>query len=132
MVTLSEIRQGLSQALTAVPGLRVSATMQDAPNPPVAMVYPDLIQYDLNANRGADEYTFVILLIVGRAADRAAQNNIDQYAVGHGSVKAAVEADRTLGGIINTCRVSEMRNYQQLVIGDTTFLSVEFVVEVVA
>jgi hypothetical protein len=95
------------------------------------MVYPDLITYDLNANRGADEYSFVILVIVGRAADRSAQNNLDRFAVGPDSVKTAVERDRTLGGVVNTCRITEMRNYQQLVVGDTAFLSVEFVVEAV-
>ena len=131
MRSLTDIRQALADALASIYGLRVSATMQDAPNPPVAMVYPDLITYDLNANRGADEYSFVILVIVGRAADRSAQNNLDRFAVGPDSVKTAVERDRTLGGVVNTCRITEMRNYQQLVVGDTAFLSVEFVVEAV-
>jgi hypothetical protein len=43
---------------------------------------PDRIVYDLNARRGADTFFFTIMLIVGRADDRSAQNNLDSYLVG--------------------------------------------------
>ena len=132
MANLSEIRQALADSLSSIYGLRVSATMPDAPRPPLAMVYPDTISYDLNANRGADLYTFIVTVIVSRADDRSAQNNLDRYAVGDDSVKTAIERDRTLGGVINTCRVVEMRNYQVILVGDVNYLAVEFEVEVVA
>jgi len=96
------------------------------------MVYPDTIDFDLNANRGADTFTFIVYVLVGRADDRTAQNRLDGYVVGESSVKAAIEADRTLGGAANTCRVTTMRNYQQVSIGETVYLGVEFEVEVVA
>jgi hypothetical protein len=96
------------------------------------MVLPDGIDYDLNANRGADTFTFIVSLLVGRADDRAAQRNIDVYVVGPNSVKAAIEQDRTLGGAANTCRVTQMRNYGQVSVGDLVYLGVEFEVEVVA
>jgi hypothetical protein len=96
------------------------------------MVYPDTIEFDLNANRGADTYTFIIYVLVGRADDRTAQRRLDGYVVGDESVKAAIESDRTLGGAADTCRVTSMRNYQQISIGETVYLGVEFEVEVVA
>jgi hypothetical protein len=96
------------------------------------MVLPDRVDYDLNANRGADTFTFQISLLVGRADERSAQDKMDTYVVGANSVKAAVEADRTLGGIANTCRVTEMRNYAQVTVGEVVYLGLEFEVEVIA
>jgi hypothetical protein len=92
---------------------------------------PENVQYDLNGNRGADRYQFTITLIVGRADDRAAQANLDKYIVGATSVKTAIEADRTLGGKVNTCRVTAMQSYSALAIGEVTYLSAQFAVEVI-
>lgn len=131
MATVSGIRQGIADNLAAISSLRVSPTMVDSPRPPIAMVYPSSIDFDLNANRGADTYTFVIFVLVGRADDRSAQNRLDGFITGPNSVKTAVESDRTLGGNADTCRVTGMSNYQQVSVGDTVYLGVEFEVEVV-
>ncbi|HEY7821977.1 MAG TPA: hypothetical protein VIG24_04045 [Acidimicrobiia bacterium] len=132
MATVSEIRQALADKAANVYGLRTVAYQPDAPRPPVAFVMLDRSEYDLNANRGADTFFFVITVIVGRADDRAAQKNLDQYLVGSDSVKKAIEADRTLGGVVNTCRMTEARNYVSVNVGDTTYLQIELEVEVVA
>lgn len=132
MASVANLRVALASAMGTISGLRTSATIPDAPRPPIAVVMPDRIAYDLNARRGADTYFFTVILIVGRADDRAAQNNIDAFIVGDNSVKAAIEADRTLGGVANTCRVTEMTNYSSLPIGETLYLSAQFTVEVVA
>jgi hypothetical protein len=131
MATLSGIRDGIAENLSQIHGLRVSATMLDAPRPPVAMVYPDTIEFDLNANRGADTFNVIVSVLVGRADDRTAQLRLDSYISGPDSVKAAIESDRTLGGACDTCRVTSMRNYQQVAVGDVVYLGVEFEVEVV-
>jgi hypothetical protein len=132
MSSVSAIRAGIAANLASISGLRVSATMLDAPRPPVAMVFPDSIEFDLNANRGADTFTFVVSVLVGRADDRTAQNRADSFVVGPSSVKTAIESDRTLGGVADTCRVTSMRNYSQVSIGETLYLGVDFEVEVVA
>jgi hypothetical protein len=118
--------------MSSITGLRTSATVPDNPRPPIAVVMPERIAYDLNARRGADTFFFTIILIVSRADDRAAQNNLDAYLTGESSIKAAVEADRTLGGVANTCRVTEMTNYASLPVGEVLYLSAQFTVEVVA
>jgi hypothetical protein len=123
MANVGSIRDGLATRLATISGLRVSATMLDDPRPPVAMVLPD---------RVVDQYTFVIQLLVSRADDRAAQRNIDPFITGPTSIKEAVYADLTLGGVVNTCRVTEMRNYGQVLYGETLYLGCEFVVEVYA
>lgn len=131
-MSVNDLRDGIATRLSTISGLRVSDYWRDDPRPPMAMVLPDRIEYDLNANRGADTYIFVISVLVSRADDRAAQDNVDQYIVGPNSVKTAIESDRTLDGTANTCRVTEMRNYGQVVVGDTIYLQVEFELEVVA
>lgn len=131
MATVSGIRAGIAANLSSIGGLRVSATMLDAPRPPVAMVYPESIEFDLNANRGADTFTFIVFVLVGRADDRTAQNRLDGFVSGASSVKTAIESDRTLGGAADTCRVTGMNNYSQVNVGETIYLGVEFQVEVV-
>jgi len=132
MADLSAIRQALADKMGNVYGLRSSATMPDAPRPPQAVILPDRIEYDLDMSRGADTFFFLVTVIVGRADDRAAQNNLDRFVSGTDSIKAAIEADMTLGGVVNFARVTEMTNYRQINVGDTIYLGAEFEVEVVA
>lgn len=135
MTTVSSLRTGLATNLARISGLRTAATVPDNPNPPIAVVVPTGIEYDLSFNRGADRYSFTVIAIVGRVDERTAQNTLDAYCnpSGASSIKAALEADRTLGGAAFDLRVTEMRNYQQLVLGDgVTYLAAEFVVTVIA
>jgi hypothetical protein len=132
MASVSEIRTAIAQAMGSINGLRTSAFVPDAPRPPIAVVMPDRIEYDLNARRGADRFLFTITVLASRADDRAAQQNLDQYLVGSKSIKDAIESDRTLGGKANTCRVTQMQNYAAIPVGETTYLSAQFVVEVIA
>lgn len=129
-MSFSEIRTALADSMSSITGLRTSAHIPDNPRPPIAVVVPESVTYDLNANRGLDRYAFTITLLVGRADDRAAQLNLDRYVVGPQSVKTAIEQDRTLGGKVNTCRVTEMRSYSSLSIGEVVYLAAQFVVEV--
>ena len=132
MALVTDLRVGIATAMAAIPNLRTSATVPDNPRPPIAVVMPERIAYDLNARRGADTFFFTIMLLVGRADDRAAQGNLDAFLVGENSIKAAVEADRTLGGKANTCRVTEMGNYASMTVGEVLYLAAQFTVEVVA
>jgi len=132
MASVTELREGLAQAMSAISGLRTSATVPDAPRPPIAVVIPDRIEYDLNANRGADRFFFTVTLLASRADERTAQINLDKYLVGPQSIKTAIETDRTLGGRADTCRVTSMQNYAAVPVGEVTYLSAQFIVEVVA
>ena len=132
MASVTDIRQGIATRLATIPGLRTSATMLDDPRPPVAMVIPERIEYDLTAQRGIDRYIFVVQVLVSRADDRAAQNNIDPYIVGANSVKEAIFADQTLDGTCQVARVTDVRSYGQVLYGETLYLGVEFAVEVYA
>jgi hypothetical protein len=133
MATLSELRAGIATNLATISGLRTTPTVPDQINPPIAVVMPNTITYDTAfARSGGDEYEFLVMVIVGRVDERSAQNKLDAYASssGNSSVKAAIEKDKTLGGKAFSLRVTNLRNYNQVTVGDVTYLSAEWVVQV--
>ena len=134
MASISTIRQGIATNLGTIPGLRTSAWVPDQINPPIAVVKPESISYDTAFGRGLDTMEFSVLCIVGRADERSAQATLDAYCATNGSasIKAAIESDPTLGSAISDLRVTEMRNYTSLPVGEVTFLAAEFVVQVYA
>lgn len=130
MALISDLRTGISNNLATIAGLRTSATVPDNPNPPIAIVLPDGVKFDDTFQRGMNTYTFTVMVIVGRADERTAQNRLDAYVSGTGasSIKRAVEIDKTLGGKAFDTRVSELRNYGQINISEVIYLVAEFAV----
>ena len=130
MASLSTLRTGLATRLGTISGLRTSAFMPDNPNPPIAVVMPSSVSYDDTFKRGMQTYVFNVLVIVGRVDERTAQSNLDAYvsSTGTSSIKRAIEGDKTLSGVVFDTRVSEMRNYGQLPVGEVTYLTAEFTV----
>jgi len=128
MALISELRTGIATNLATISGLRTSSTLPDNPNPPIALVTPISVSFDDTFRKGMQTYTFVVSVIVGRVDERTAQNKLDAYvsSTGSSSIKLAVESDKTLGGKAYDCRITEMRNYGQLTIGDVIYLTAEF------
>jgi hypothetical protein len=134
MADVATIRTGLATNLATISGLRTSAWVPDQINPPIAVIKPETITYDTAFARGLDTYEFSVLVIVGRVDERTAQSRLDAYCASSGatSIKTAIESDRDLNGAISDLRVTEMRNYTSLPVGDVTYLAAEFVVQVFA
>lgn len=134
MATLTQIRTGLAANLATIPGLRTTATVPDDISPPIAVTFTSTITYDETFGRGLDRYEFSVLVIVGRVDARTSQNTLDAYCApsGASSIKTAIESNRTLGGIIQDLRVTEMRNYGASNIQSVDYLTAEFVVTVYA
>jgi hypothetical protein len=101
------VRQGLSAALDTITGLRCFDYVPDTVAPPAAVVEPVEVMFDEAMRRGLDVYKCYALVIVGRMSERSASDRLDAYLAssGAGSVKAAIEADRTLGGACSTLNV---------------------------
>jgi hypothetical protein len=132
-MSISQIRTRLATNLATISGLRTAAEVPDLPNPPVAIVALNSVTYDRAYAKGMTSYTFVITVIVGRAAEREAQRKLDGYiSTGASSVKSAVESDKTLGGYAYDCRVVSMDSVGSLTISDTTYLAADFTVTVIA
>jgi hypothetical protein len=128
MAGLSELRDGIAENLSSIVGLRVSSFMPDNPNPPMAVVSPQNIEYHKSFNNGFNTYTFVVSVFVARVSERTGQANLDAYcaSTGPSSIKSAIESDRTLSGRCFDLIVSDMRNYGSVIIGDNTYLTAEF------
>jgi hypothetical protein len=130
MAEISELRAGIKTNLATITGLRVSDFQPDNINPPVAIVFPISVNYDETFARGMQTYTFSVQVIVGRVSERTGQNSIDAYisSTGTKSIKLAIESNKTLGGKAFDLRVTDMRNYGELTVGEVNYLSAEFVV----
>ena len=132
--TISGLRDGLKTNLSTISGLRAYDTVPDNPSPPFAVVLPTGVRYRSAFAKGACDYDFTVLVEVGRVSERIAQDTLDGYcnAAGSTSIATAIESAPTLSGQAFDTRVVEMRNYQQLAIGEITYLAAEFTVQVVA
>jgi hypothetical protein len=130
MASITELRAGIKTNLATINGLRVSDYQPDNINPPVAIVFPVSLNYDETFNRGMQTYTFAVQVIVGRVSERTGQSAIDSYcsSTGANSIKLAIESDKTLAGKAFDLRVTDMRNYGELLVGEVNYLSAEFVV----
>lgn len=107
-MTPSSVRAGLATAVDTIPGLRCFDYVPDSLSPPAAVVEPLEVNFDRAMGNGADYFRAFILIIVGRMSDRSSQDRLDAYLppTGASSVKAAIEADRTLGGACSTLTVT--------------------------
>lgn len=132
-MSISLIRQALATNLATISGLRTAAEVPDLPNPPIAIVALNSVNYDRAYANGMTSYSFTITVIVGRVAEREAQRRLDAYiSTGASSVKSAVESDKTLGGYAYDCRVVSMDSVGSLAVSDNTYLAADFTVTVIA
>ena len=133
MASISELRQGLATNLQTIAGLRVVDTLPDLVNPPMAMIGLTKVSYNQQNQRSMAEYTFQVTVVVGRVSERTAQATLDVLvAPGSGSVKYAIESDRTLGGKAYEVFVPELSAYGAVSINGIDYLSAEFSVQVFA
>lgn len=100
MSDLTAVRHGLADALGSIPGLRGYPVMVNAPPLPAACVNVRSFSYA----QSFDDLTlfrFVVWVYVNASDLARAQAAIDEYLAADSptSIKAAVEADPTLGGV---------------------------------
>ena len=130
--TVTEVKQGLATALGAITGLRAFAYQPDQLNAPIAFPTLDNLLYHRTMRTALTEMSFTVTVIVCKADSRAAQSQVDPYvsASGAQSVKAAIEADQTLGGKVDSLIVNSAGGYQVISAEDGDYLAVDFNVTV--
>lgn len=128
MTSLAQIRAGIMQNVATISGLRTSDLLPESPNPPVAILNLSDIDYDNAFNKGLTIYNFDLTVLVGRADARGSQAKLDEYVAsdGVGSIKMAVESNRTLNGLIYDLKVTQLRSIGSLTVNDTTYLAADF------
>lgn len=124
----SGLQSALATRLATITGLRVADHLPEQVMPPMAVIQLQSVNYHRAMAGGLSEWTFVVSLVAGRMGDRSAQLSLDGWIAwsGSSSVRAAIEADRTLGGACNTCKVAEMIAVRPLTLGDAAYLTCEF------
>lgn len=160
MADITAIRRGIATALTAISGLRTFAYIPDSVPTPAAIVGRPEVDFDRTMRRGADTIRLQVLVLVGRATDRRAQAALDAYfetgigsirltdedgvyltteegtpivlEVAAASVKSAIEADPTLGGVCDSARVVRATGYGAYTVAGADLLGAEWTVEVIA
>jgi hypothetical protein len=132
-MSISLLRAGLAKNLQTIKGLRVVETLPDLVNPPMAMIGLTKVSYNQQNQRSMAEYTFQVTVVLGRVSERTAQREMDVLvAPGEGSVKYALESDRTLNGNAYEVFVSELSAIGAVSINGIDFYSAEFSVQVFA
>ena len=132
--TVTQIKEGLQTRLATISGLRSYVQQPDNNNAPFAWPMLESITYNGAMGGGLIIHTFTVSVVVGRASERTAQNALDGYLsyAGATSVRAAIEGDRTLGGVVQNLIVESASNISTLDANDTTYLMVDFRVVVYA
>ena len=132
-MSISLLRAGLAKNLATIKGLRVVETLPDLVNPPMAMIGLAKVAYNQQNQRSMAEYTFQVTVVLGRVSERTAQRDMDVLvAPGEGSVKYAIESDRTLGGNAYEVFVPELSAIGAVSINGIDYYSAEFSVQAFA
>jgi hypothetical protein len=132
--TISQINAALATKLSTITGLKGYDYEPDTVYPPIAFPSITSIDYHRAMAGGLIIYDITIRVVVGRVNERVAQDALDTYASysGAGSVRAALEADTTLGGVVDTLIVRTSASVASTAIGEQDFLSLDFQIQVYA
>ena len=121
------VRDALKVNLQTISRLRIYDTIPDIVTPPCAVVGQLDFTFDVDNARGLDQASVDVYVIVQRLSERTGQDKLDNFLAGSGkgSIKTAIESDRTLGGLVDTLRVisAESGTYTS---GDQSFLSYRY------
>lgn len=110
--TMAQIRAGLVANLSSL-GIQSTGYVLAAPTAPNIEIFPSEIDYDQALGRGLDFVDVTVRVTVTVTLDVAAQIKLDEYLAptGANSVKALIEADKTLGGVVQDVHVQSASGY---------------------
>lgn len=141
MATLAQIREGLRANLAANLDLGANSSVQVSayalanPTGPYVQVFgPEEVVFHRAMANGHADWTLRIQVGVPLSLDRGAQELLDRMleSSGGASIRAAIESDTTLGGVVNQAIVTRVSGYGQYVTGAGDFLGCEISVAVIA
>ena len=109
--TLAQIMAGIETRLQTITGLRTNDISPGQIVPPCAIVGVPPIKYRETMGRGTASLDMTVTVFTSASMDRAGQLALAAYAspTGSDSILTAIEADKTLGGVVNDCIVWDFR-----------------------
>lgn len=136
MASIKALRQAIATNVATISGLRTASSIPEVINPPIAVIYPAgaPVEFHLASNNSTNQFNFEIMIIVGRADARNAQDELDQYisTTGAKSALLAIELDRTLGGLAFDCVARRVSSYGSTEINNIEYLAATIQVDVIA
>jgi hypothetical protein len=127
--TVTQALDGLVAALQAI-GVRAYPRPADITAAPCAFVLLEAVDYQNAFQLGDPRMEFTVTVIASRTSDRNAYDRLSAAvsATGPSSIRAAIEADRTLGGVCQTLLVQRADNVRMVSQGDADYLAVDVAV----
>jgi hypothetical protein len=124
--TASQIVDGLKTRLATISGLRAFSFQPSQLNPPIAFPVITQVRYHGAMGGGMVIYEVTVYLIVGRYSDERAMSDLDDYLAFSGpkSLRAALEADQSLGGVAQNIVVASSTDISSVQQADAEFLQV--------
>ncbi len=126
--TVSQVATGLATRLATISGLRTSTYQPEQLNPPFAFPTLNRIEYHKAFGGGDVVMDFTVNVVVGRYVDRNSFATLDGFLSFSGatSIRAAIEGDKTLGGVCQTLVLPSGANITSLSSADAEFLQIQF------
>jgi hypothetical protein len=132
--SVGAVSTALKTALATITGLRTASIQPDQLNPPIAFPVLNSVSYhqSMGTTSALTLMEYTIFVIVGRYTDRTAHATLDSFLSPTGalSVRTALEADQTLGGVVSTLIVDQSTNISSITSAEAEFLQISFNVRV--
>lgn len=132
--TFTQVREALAARVGVITSLSVYDENAEQVNAPAAIIAPvqgTFIRYGTTFDGSADPALRVILL-TARANSSGGQAAIDPYLAtsGDSSVYAAIQADPTLGGVVQSAALTEASGYGVISWNGIEYLGCSLIVEI--
>lgn len=102
--------------------------------PALVLELDDLV-WDETMGAGSDSFTFLAHLLVETQDEQVGQARLRSFMSrdgGMGKIKAALEADQTLGGLVSYAHMTGVRRIGNVVYNDVAYLGAELPIEVMS
>lgn len=129
-----DIRNGLKTRLLTIPSLAAYNHIPGAmiTSPAAACVSRRGTKFDVVMGDGADDWEYAVTVFIPYTDPELAQAQMSDYVkrTGPTSIKAAIEGEKTLGGVVDFAHVREALEEEIRQVGGVPHLAVEFVIEI--
>ena len=134
MSTVAQERVAISAALATISGLNVDGYWPDAINCPHALVKPlSMTMQETPGSPGFRPRTYEVMLLAAPTQNGSTlgEQTLDPYLdeTGTKSIGAALDADHTLGGVVNTI-IWQWADYGSFMVGTIEYIGAKFTVTV--
>lgn len=104
---------------------------------PAVVLELDDLDWDQNMGGGADTFTILMTVLVQNADNQGAQRALRAFlsrkqTAGIARLKAALEEDKTLGGLVSFAHLARVRDIGKITYGDVDYLGADLVIEVMS